>query len=280
MIGLVRKKHLRSVLAASIGAVFATFAFAQRVTVLTPDGSSQSVAFAEQLVRAFEQKLRVTDTGVARSAFDSVKTEDPFNLTAEQARSIGTVIGCDYFVLVKAATARRSSSARPAYYEAYAAIYLVNSRTGFLDQWTLESKQGETAAEAERSLFDTAPTVANQLAAIVRGSKPEVNNGPEFELFDPHSKTARPTMPYKRIKPEYTSTAYMYEIAATVEAELSVDDKGNIRRIDIVRWAGYGLDEAVISAIRQMNWRPGERGGKPLPMRVLLRYNFTKIEKE
>jgi len=29
-----------------------------------------------------------------------------------------------------------------------------------------------------------------------------------------------------------------------------------------------------------MNWRPGERGGKPLPMRVLLRYNFTKIEKE
>jgi TonB family protein len=99
-------------------------------------------------------------------------------------------------------------------------------------------------------------------------------------MFDPDSKSMRPTMPYRRIKPEYTPTAFLYEIAATVEAEVSIDEKGEIRRIDVVRWAGYGLDEAVISAIRQMNWRPGERSGKPLPMRVLLRYNFTKIDKE
>ena len=87
-------------------------------------------------------------------------------------------------------------------------------------------------------------------------------------------------MPYKRIKPEYTPAAYLYGIAATVDAEVSIDANGDVKRIDITRWAGYGLDESVIAAIRQMNWRPGERGGKPLPMRVLLRYNFTKIDKE
>jgi hypothetical protein len=36
----------------------------------------------------------------------------------------------------------------------------------------------------------------------------------------------------------------------------------------------------VTDAVRAMNWRPAMRGGKPLPMRVLLRYNFTKVEKE
>jgi hypothetical protein len=51
-------------------------------------------------------------------------------------------------------------------------------------------------------------------------------------------------------------------------------------RTQIVRWAGYGLDEAVTETVRRMNWRPATRGGKALPIRVLLRYNFKKIEKE
>jgi hypothetical protein len=48
----------------------------------------------------------------------------------------------------------------------------------------------------------------------------------------------------------------------------------------IVRWAGFGLEEAVERAVRSMNWRPAMRNGKALPMRVLLRYNFRKVEKD
>ena len=69
------------------------------------------------------------------------------------------------------------------------------------------------------------------------------------------------------------------QLGATVDAEVSIDQNGNITEIDIVRWAGYGLDESVANAVRSMNWRPAERDGKPLPMRILLRYNFTKTEK-
>jgi hypothetical protein len=87
-------------------------------------------------------------------------------------------------------------------------------------------------------------------------------------------------MPYLRIKPEYTNTAFLYDVKATVDAEVSIDAGGNVKRVDIVRWAGFGLDEAVIDAVNKMNWRRGERNGKPLAMRVLLRYNFTKIEKD
>ena len=87
-------------------------------------------------------------------------------------------------------------------------------------------------------------------------------------------------MPYKRIKPEYTRTAYLYDAKGTVDISVDIDQNGAVKGTEIVRWTGYGLDEAVIEAVRKMNWRPAERGGKTLPMRVLLRYNFTKIEKE
>jgi len=209
-----------------------------------------------------------------------VKVDNAFNLTADSARSIGSVIGCDHFVLVKAVTTRRTSSAKPKYFEAYAVVYLVNSRSGLLELWHLESKQGETPAEAEKLLLQQLASFANVIESKVTQATNKIGPEVQFEMFDPDSKTMRPTMPYKRIKPEYTPTAFLYEIAATVEAEANIDEKGVVRRIDIVRWAGFGLDEAVIAAIKQMNWRPGERGGKPLPMRVLLRYNFTKVEKE
>src|SRR5262245_44277072 len=106
----IGKHGFRLVLVVVSATVLAMSAAAQRIAVLAPDDTPKSVSFAEQLVRSFEPKVRVIDSGVARAAFDSVKVENAFNLTAEQARSIGTVIGCDYFVLVKAATSRRTSS--------------------------------------------------------------------------------------------------------------------------------------------------------------------------
>ncbi len=254
--------------------------FAQRIAVLTPDAAIQSATFAERLSENLESRMRVIDAGVAASAFNSLNIENAFNLTTESAKRIGTVIGCDHYVIVKAATARRTSSARPMYFEAYAAIYLVNGRTGLLEHWLLESKHGDSASDAEKLLMDAAANIAAAIESKTKAAKLSGEPTAEFTIFDPDSKTMRPAMPYKRIKPDYTQTAYLYDVAATVDAEVTIDERGNITRLDIVRWAGYGLDEAVTEAIRKMNWRPGERSGKPLPMRVLLRYNFTKLEKE
>ncbi|MGH9946964.1 MAG: energy transducer TonB [Pyrinomonadaceae bacterium] len=268
------------VLALFLIAVYAAQDFGQRIAILTPDAKPLSTAFAEKLSDALREKLRVVDPSAAESAAKSVKIEDPFNLTSDQAKLIGTVIGSDFFILIKAATQRRSSSARPNYFEAHAAIYLVNSRTGFLDHWTLISKNGDTAGDAEKLLLNSAGDAANALIQIIENAKLDLATAPEFEAFDPDSKAMRPAMPFKRIKPEYTQTAYLYDVTATIDAEVGIDANGDVKRIDIVRWAGFGLDEAVIAAIKQMNWRRGEKNGKPLPMSILLRYNFTKIEKE
>jgi hypothetical protein len=61
---------------------------------------------------------------------------------------------------------------------------------------------------------------------------------------------------------------------------VDIDAEGRIAASRIVRWAGFGLDESVEKAVRSMNWRPAMRNGKSLPMRVLLRYNFRKVEKD
>jgi TonB family protein len=72
--------------------------------------------------------------------------------------------------------------------------------------------------------------------------------------------------------------ANLYAVTATVDATVDLDETGKVLRVEITRWAGYGLDESVEETIRKMQWRSATRDGKPLPIRVLLRYNFKKIE--
>ncbi len=94
----------------------------------------------------------------------------------------------------------------------------------------------------------------------------------------PEAKNFRTPLPYRRLSPEYTAMANLYDITATVDSLVDLDENGKITRIEITRWAGYGLDESVAATIRKMQWRAAERNGKQLPIRVLLRYNFKKID--
>lgn len=261
-----------------ISSAFCTKAAAQRIAVLIPEPSALSTSFADRLEDELAKKVRIFDRDAAGAAIRSITVDSLFNLNSQQARQISGLTEGSYLVIINSGTTRRTSSAKPSYFEAYAAIFLVSAREGSLEQFILESKEASTADEAEAALQRSVPNLSQIIVAKVTRMIPP-SNTIGFDAYDPDSKNMRPPMPYKRIKPEYTPMAYLYGVAASVEAEVTVATNGDVTRIDIVRWAGYGLDEAVIAAIRQMNWRPGERNGKPLPMRVLLRYNFTKVEK-
>ena len=260
--------------------------FAQRVAVLTPERSEQTEKYSSQLADALSKKLNILDSDMSHAAFVSVKAERSFNLTNSQARSIGAVTGTDAFLLVKTGTLRRSSLERDGYYESFVTVFAVNSRTGMLAYWNLKSFEAATPAASETLLFASVDKIA---AGIIGHLEPVGAGGPSSaepsieevpEEGSPLAKQMRPPAPYKRIKPEYTRQAYFYNVVATVDAEVDIDGSGTVTGIKIRRWAGFGLDESVIAAVRRMNWRPAERGGKTLPMRVLLRYNFTKIDKE
>lgn len=258
----------------------------QRVAAIAPDGNSRSAEYAERLLSAMPSPLRVVDISAASSAFESVPVENPYNLNLDEARRIGAVIGCDYFLLIAAANQRRSSSAKPSFFEAYASIFLASSRSGRLILWTLDRVEGESAESADEMLINSAGKMAAELRQKIISAREGELAAQEFTPFTevpeegkPEAKGLRPPLPYRRIKPEYTLTAYLYSVIATVDIFVDITAEGEIANIDIARWAGYGLDESVIDNVRKMNWRPATRNGRKLPMRVLLRYNFTKIEK-
>jgi len=260
--------------------------FAQKIALIVPEKSIQTEQYASQLSETLSSKLYIQDSEMSLAAFRSVKLENPFNLTASESRDIGSVLGCDYFLLIKSATLRRTSFERDEFYESFASVFLVSARSGRLVRWDLKSFEADTPAESERALLKS----GNKFAAEIYGhlesfqkAKPNAVRTDAIEEVPTDSletKNFRPPLPYKRIKPEYPRTAYFYDIRATIEAAVDIDQNGAVTGIAIERWAGFGLDEAVAEAVRKMNWRPATRNGKTLPMRVLLRYNFTKIEKE
>jgi TonB family protein len=281
---IVRAAILVLLLAPWVGA--AAQGRALRLAVMAPEQKEAARTFAVNLAGSLESSATVLDQDMVASAYSASNVATPFNMTTAESRNVGAAIGCDFLVLVRAADQRRSSSEREEYYESYAVIFAVSTRTGRLVDWIHPRFESRRSSEAHQMLVASIPKFAASLVLRLREVEqrerteqktPYVEEVPA--LGSPLAANFRAPVPYRRLKPEYTPTAFLYEVAATVELEMDLDAAGNITRAEIVRWAGYGLDQSVESAVRSMNWRAAERGGRSLPMRVLLRYNFKRPDK-
>ncbi len=260
---------------------------AQKIAVLTPDETIGSRIFVVELGKVLSKNYKILDYSLSEAAFNSARFENPFNLSADESKNVGRAIGCNYFLLVKHETLRRASFKKDEYYESYAVIYVVSSRTGNLLFWKLNAFEADKPSEAEKQLFDSIGNLVKEISDAVQASKTqEILQIQNYNIEEPppenapEAKNFRPPLPFRRITPAYTATANFYGIKATVDILVDVDETGKILRTEITRWAGYGLDESVSEVVRKMNWRPAERRGKTLPMRILLRYNFKNIEDE
>ena len=266
---------------------FLSFVHAQKIAILTPEKNEQSENFSEKLENSLSGKFKILDKSLSEAAFNSVIYEKPFNLSLKESKNIGAAVGCDYFLLIKSKNLRRFSFEKKEFYESFAAVYVVSSRSGRLIFWKLVKGEAQNPNEAEKLLLSSAENLALEVSEkIIDAEKAETNEKPAPNLEElpeensPDAKNFRPPLPYKRFRPEYTETANLYGIEATVDILLDVDENGKILRTEISRWAGFGLDESVAKTVTQMNWRPASRNGKTLPIRVLLRYNFKKLNEE
>ena len=247
-------------------------AYTQKLAIITPEKS----LISEKITSELSDKLNSLDSDLVKSAFQSTTYENIFNLTTNEAKIIGAAIGCDYFVLLKAETIQRNSFEKGEYFESYTVIYVVNSKSGHLVFWKIYSFEDKKSEISEQKLVGGINSITSEVKNNLKDKKFEKPNIAEFAEDD---NLLRSPLPYKRIKPAYTTLANLYSIAATVDIEVDLNEKGEIIRTEIVRWAGFGLDESVIETVKKMNWRPALKDGKALPIRVLLRYNFKKAEK-
>ena len=241
-----------------------------------------------------DDALQVIDRDWARAAALGAGYRSSLNLTLPEARDLGSAIGCDFFFTGKAGTERRTPADGPPYFEAYAAIYLVSARTGKLTLWEWRSAKRPTAEEAEKILLqelvaeDTLRRYRRQIQRAREDEQAErasaiESNVPVIEaLSDDHSDAGNGVQaprPYRRLKPPYPDSAARAEIEATVDVLVDIDARGEVGRVEIARWAGYGLDQSVVDTVRQLHFFPAQRDGAAIPIRVLLRYNFRKPPK-
>ncbi len=236
--------------------------------------------------------VRVADADMSRAAATGIGYSGSLNLSVTEARDLGSALATEFYVLGDAQTWRRSSSQSPMYYESYCSIFMVSARTGRLIFWERPSFENTeaTIAEAKLSQYLSDDALTRRMVTLIKTTSeaeriqriaPPTPVETLIEEAPDDEKTAevqgiRLPRPYRRLKPEYTRTAARADAEATVDVAVEVGADGEVGEIEIVRWAGFGLDESTVATVRQLHFFPAMKNGTPIPMRVLLRYNFRK----
>jgi len=88
-------------------------------------------------------------------------------------------------------------------------------------------------------------------------------------------------MPRGRCNGDYNEEARQAGTEGTVVLELIVDEKGRTRDIHVVSGLPHGLTEAAIAAAKACHFDPGEKDGKPVPVRIAtFKISFFATEAE
>jgi TonB family protein len=274
----------------------ATTSHAQHPTVSVLDFGTTTIATtaADTLRNRFRNsgELRVADADLSRAAAKGIGYSGSLNLTIGEARDLGAALAAEFFILGDAQTLRRSSFQSPVYYESYCSIFLVSARTGQLLLWDRPSFENKETKAAEDRLLQHLATDAfsGRLIAVIRKTQEEerlqrttinataaalIEEAPEDEKAA-EVQGLRLPRPYRRLRPEFPETAARADAEATVDIVVDVGSDGEVGEIQVVRWAGFGLDDSTVATVRQLHFFPAMKNGTAIPMRVLLRYNFRK----
>ena len=86
-----------------------------------------------------------------------------------------------------------------------------------------------------------------------------------------------PPVPVKSVSPNYTSEALSRKIAGTVLLEAVVLPNGTVGNVIVVRSVDpyFGLDEQAFRAMKQWEFKPGLKDGKPVAVRARVEMMFV-----
>jgi TonB family protein len=279
-----------------LGVVFSTPAQANqrptKIGVLDFGSASLGKRVAQLLRSKFSSNpnIQLMDPDLSASASRGAGYTGSLNMSTAEARDLGAAMDAEFYVIGDAQTLRRSSSTKPIYYESYSSVFMISSRSGRLISWQRLSADADEANTAEDKLIKSlSDELVEQLLGAIKKAQVEERNersiptvsAPLIEEAPEDDKTAdaaglRLPRPYRRLRPAYPDSAARAEAEATVDVLVDVGADGEVSQVQVARWAGFGLDETTVATVRQLHFFPALRNGAPIPMRVLLRYNFRK----
>ncbi len=224
----------------------------------------------------------IVDDGLADSAARGVGYDGSLNPTGEEVRRLASAIGAETVVLGTSSVVERESVDPSHRWDAFAAVFHVDGRSGRLLRY-----RGLAFLDASRAAAETRLTagVAAEVATWIdrvrsdEGTVGDTRNteDPAFVDFvsQPEGKPGLiPPRFFSRPVPAYTPDADRAHVTATVELLVEFLADGTYGRIDVVRWAGFGLDESSVEAVRASKFWPARSDGVSVPARALLRFNF------
>jgi TonB family protein len=77
-----------------------------------------------------------------------------------------------------------------------------------------------------------------------------------------------------RGEPEYSFAARVMKLQSDILAELVIEADGSVRRIEIFRPTGFGLDEQAVACLLKWKFLPAQKGGQPVPVEGNVKLRF------
>jgi protein TonB len=96
------------------------------------------------------------------------------------------------------------------------------------------------------------------------------------QVYPPGNGVTLPSV-VKEVRPEYTQAAKAAQIQGTVLLQSVVLADGTIGDVSVTRSldSKLGLDEEAVKAMKQWQFKPGTKDGKPVAVRVQVEMTFT-----
>ncbi|MEN3333182.1 MAG: hypothetical protein V7641_2547 [Blastocatellia bacterium] len=243
---------------------------------------------ALQAALALSEQVALIDSAQIKPAVVGVGYDGSINMSLDEARRLGAAIGCDFFIIGKRDSFTRSDATQASHEEPIVGLMIVDARTGELAVFDFINEKAATRAAALEAVTKAlAAYVASYVERMIahRAGRDAVRGSTNVaerieDLPDANSAAVAGFTPpefLNRVKPEYTNEAERADITATVEASAVFRADGTVGDIQIMRWAGYGLDEAAARAIRQLKFKAARRDGHPISVRAAVRYNFRRL---
>jgi TonB family protein len=238
-----------------------------------------------------DSRVSLVDQSIARPALKGIGYDGSINMSRDEARRVGSAIGCDFFITGKLEAFTRSDRAAEEHEEALIGVMVIDGRTGELAVFDFIDEKGATREAAVDALMKILATRAAgyvdrmsrfQLARAQIGL-PSSDKTPAERVEDvpdegsPAAAGFKPPEFLNRVKPDYPDAADRADITATVEASAVFHANGQVGEVQITRWAGFSLDASAERAIRQLKFKPATRDGTPISVRAIVRYNFRRL---
>lgn len=99
----------------------------------------------------------------------------------------------------------------------------------------------------------------------------------DIDYLPQHKISEIPVLPSKEIRSRivYPPLANRQGIEGIVYLELFIDQKGNIKKIEVLKDPGYGFAEAAINALKDLKCSPAKANGIPVAVRFRYPIRFT-----